>query len=262
MRTARKYMALIAVLVLLCSFYAAAFAHDVPNLSEDCTISLAMRYRGKAVPGGSITLYRVADVYEYDGNYTFRLTDEFAVTSLDLENLRLDDPNYSEQMAKELSNYAAEHSKIKSVTKIIDRYGEVVFDKLKPGLYLLTNYAAYSGGYYYTANPFLVSVPLYDSAIDRYRYEVDATPKIDTDRDRLPNTPTEPSKPVTPPDNPGNPGNPDSPGNSTPPTNPTKPVLPQTGQVNWPIPVMAVLGLCVFSAGWVLRFGKRGRYEK
>ena len=69
MRTARKLIALAAALLLLGGLCAAAFAHDVPDLTrEDCIISLVMRYQGKAVPGGSVTLYRVADVYEYDGN--------------------------------------------------------------------------------------------------------------------------------------------------------------------------------------------------
>ena len=73
MRTRRKHIALFAALVLLFSLCTAILAHDVPDLTrDDCTISLTMRYQGKAVPGGSITLYRVATVYEYDGNYTFR----------------------------------------------------------------------------------------------------------------------------------------------------------------------------------------------
>lgn len=264
MRTARKLIALAAALLLLGGLCAAAFAHDVPDLTrEDCTISLVMRYQGKAVPGGSVTLYRVADVYEYDGNYTFRLTDEFAATSLNLENLRLDEPGYTAEMAQTLANFAAVHPKIAGRTETIDRYGEVVFDKLTPGLYLLTNYSAYTGGYYYTANPFLVSVPLMEDG--KYDYTVDATPKTDLDRNHFPGKPTEPSEPVTPPDKPGKPQTPVTPSvptAPTPPTSPSRPVLPQTGQVNWPVPVLAVLGLCVFSAGWVLRFGKRGRDEK
>jgi hypothetical protein len=35
--------------------------------------------------------------------------------------------------------------------------------------------------------------------------------------------------------------------------------LPQTGQLNWPIPVLVILGLAMFSVGWNLRFGKRRR---
>lgn len=42
-----------------------------------------------------------------------------------------------------------------------------------------------------------------------------------------------------------------------------KPKLPQTGQMNWPIPVMTVSGLALFLLGWFLCFGrKRDSYEK
>lgn len=42
-----------------------------------------------------------------------------------------------------------------------------------------------------------------------------------------------------------------------------KPKLPQTGQLNWPVPVMIVTGLTLFAIGWMLCFGrKKENYEK
>ena len=35
------------------------------------------------------------------------------------------------------------------------------------------------------------------------------------------------------------------------PTAPTVPDLPQTGQLNWPIVVMSVVGMLMFLLGWV-----------
>lgn len=35
------------------------------------------------------------------------------------------------------------------------------------------------------------------------------------------------------------------------------PALPYTGQLNWPIPLLAIGGLVLFAVGWVLAFGKR-----
>jgi LPXTG-motif cell wall-anchored protein len=40
-----------------------------------------------------------------------------------------------------------------------------------------------------------------------------------------------------------------------------KPKLPQTGQLNWPIPLLAILGLAMFSAGWILRYGNK-KYKR
>ena len=68
----------------------------------------------------------------------------------------------------------------------------------------------------------------------------------------------------TPPEEPGNPDNPDNPDNPTTPPNPTnpttpgssgssgsKPTLPQTGQLWWPVPLLACGGMLCFLAGWV-----------
>ena len=37
--------------------------------------------------------------------------------------------------------------------------------------------------------------------------------------------------------------------------------LIQTGQLNWPVPVLTVAGLGLFLAGWLLRFGRQGKHH-
>ena len=84
---------------------------------------------------------------------------------------------------------------------------------------------------YEAVKPFLVSVPMNENGT--YAYDVDATPKMST------LTETEPthSTPTTP-------------------TTSVEPTLPQTGQLSWPVPVLAMFGLLLFSIGWAPRFGK------
>ena len=45
------------------------------------------------------------------------------------------------------------------------------------------------------------------------------------------------------------------------PPKPTKPQLIQTGQLNWPIPVLAIVGILLFAFGLILIFKKRKSYE-
>jgi hypothetical protein len=45
------------------------------------------------------------------------------------------------------------------------------------------------------------------------------------------------------------------------PTETAQPKLPQTGQLNWPIPVLVVLGLGVFTAGWIVRFDEKEKVK-
>ena len=96
-------------------------------------------------------------------------------------------------------------------------------------MYLLVQNQAAEG--YQAAAPFLVSVPMNEDGT--YIYDVDASPKVELTKAPQP-TPT-----------------------------PKPPTLAQTGQLNWPVPVLAIIGLCLFSLGWLLRFGrKKDGYEK
>ena len=72
-----------------------------------------------------------------------------------------------------------------------------------------------------------------------------------------PGKPSEPSNPVTPtePTNPVQPVDPIEPSNPVvpvDPTGPTGPKLPQTGQLWWPVPVLAFAGVVLFGAGYLL----------
>jgi hypothetical protein len=113
--------------------------------------------------------------------------------------------------------------------------GYADFTKLPQGLYLVVQTQASHG--YEAIKPFLVSIPLPDG--DSWIYDVDATPKVGATIPDTPDTPDTPDKPDVP-------------------DTPDKPVLPQTGQLNWPVPVLACCGVLLFSVGWVLnRQGKK-----
>ena len=70
----------------------------------------------------------------------------------------------------------------------------------------------------------------------------------------MPTPPDNPDNPVFPgnPVSPGNPDNPVAPGHPGHPDNPVMSSLPQTGQLNWPVPVLAVSGVVLFAFGWAL----------
>lgn len=141
----------------------------------------------------------------------------------------------------------------------VDNDGNAVFEDLELGLYLVAQTKASAG--YKAVNPFLVSLPLAEDG--QWLYDVDASPKVGAYTPETPETPDTPSTPVSP-DSPSTPATPDSPDvpnePSTPadtdtpaqPGRPANPALPKTGQLNWPVPVMAVSGLLLFAFGWAL----------
>ena len=113
---------------------------------------------------------------------------------------------------------------------VTNETGTVVFENLLPGLYLIAQDTEAQG--YSKINAFLVSVPYMVDGV--YVYDVTARTKTALEQE-VPET--------TVPDD--------------------DEKLPQTGQLNWPVPVLAAGGLVVFVLGWYLRFGrKKDGYEK
>ena len=68
-----------------------------------------------------------------------------------------------------------------------------------------------------------------------------------------PTVPTVPTVPATEPTEPTRPTDPTEPTEPE----PEDPELPKTGQLNWPVPILTILGLSFFTAGWILCFHRR-----
>lgn len=211
--------ALLALLVLLCLPLSAAAAHPVPDESQDghCSITITMTYKGKAVPGGTLALYKVGDVQEDDGNYSFVPVKAIQSDISEFGNIESSDlPGKLAKLEKKLTPVTT-----KPVT--IDKNGTVTFSNLEFGLYLVVQKTAASG--YGKTSPFLVSVPyLYKG---EYKYNVTSQPKTDLERE---------VKPTTPPSSGGGGGK-----------------LPQTGQLWWPVPVLVCMGLGCIAVGLIRR---------
>lgn len=221
----RKLLLVLTALIMVFSMTAVAYAHDVPDPTRKGSITVVMRHGDTIVDGGTLMLYQVGAVHEDDGNFSFVPAGDFEEWGEAFEDIQ------SPDLAQDLKEYAMSKYLI-GEQKPIDQEGKVLFDGLEQGLYLLVQYKAAEG--YCEANPFLVSVPRLESG--EYQYDVNASPKVE-----LIPAPAEPTTPPTEPD----------------------PSLPQTGQLNWPIPVLVVGGLFLFVMGWFLCFGrKKDSYEK
>ena len=208
---------LLALILLLCLPLSAA-AHAVPDESQNghCSITITMTYKGKAVPGGTLALYKVGDVVEDDGNYSF----------VPVKAIQADIPKFGDIQSPDLAGKLAKlEKKLTSVTAkpvTIDKKGTATFPNLRFGLYLVVQKTAASG--YGKTSPFLVSVPyLYK---DEYKYNVTSQPKTDLEREVKP----------TPPPSSGGGGK-----------------LPQTGQLWWPVPVLICMGLGCIAVGLIRR---------
>jgi len=234
----RKGLALL-VAVLLCCLSVTAYAHEFPDLSRTGEISIIMRYDGQTVRGGTLIMYRVGEITHEGIDYGFVPTGDFVDCGYTFD--RVDSPT----LARELAIYA-QNNYFEGMMTPISREGNARFKDLELGLYLIVQDMAAKS--YLPIEPFLVSVPLFENG--KYTYEVDASPKIELEKEPMPTIIPKPSdKPDDDPDDPDDPDDDD------------KEKLPQTGQMNWPVPVLAATGVCLFTVGWLLRFRKE-TYEK
>lgn len=193
-------------------------ARQVPDTDRAGSISITMRYGEKTVSGGTLTLYRAGGISEDDGNYSFVLTEDYKESGISLDDLE------SAGLAESLAKYTSE-KKPAGVEIPIGKDGKASAAGLETGLYLIVQTKAAEG--YEAVSPFLVSIPMNEDGV--YLYDVNATPKMGT----LTEEPPEPDTPA-------------------------EPNLPQTGQLNWPVPVMAAAGLALLLLGFGLRMGKKG----
>lgn len=222
----KRVIPVLLALVLLLSLSVTAFAHDVPQERDDCSIEIQVRYDGENVSGGTLTAIRVGYVDEDDGNYFFRrVFDDVLLEEIDSAQAARDLQAFYEANRNE---YAFESQTV-NVTQ-----GVALFDNLQTGLYLIIQTNPAPG--FTRVGAFLVSIPYMVDG--EYQYHVSAAIKSELERETE-TVPTEPTEPTEPED----------------------PKLPQTGQLNWPVPVLAVLGLGLVVLGFGLRLRKKESYE-
>lgn len=219
----RKWMSLLTALTLLLAAAMPVFAHEVPDPEQPGSITFALEWEGEPLDSGSLTIYRVGDIAQDDGNYSFT-----PVEALQNADISLEQPN-DPALAQRLAELARELALEGVTVPITD--GKAVFDQVLPGLYVVCQDAETASDGFAPLAPFTISLPQWVD--EGYVYEISARPKVGLEA-----APTEPSEPTEP-------------------TEPDDPDLPYTGQLEWPIPVMAVCGLALFMMGWFLCFRKR-----
>ena len=219
----RKMMmrTMLVVLALMLAFSALAAGFDMDRLGS---ISVLIHTaKDVKVKNAKIELYRVGDPVIKDSNLVFELSDDFAGSGVSLGDVN------AAGLADKLSLYA-KNMNVEPVAKATSgKDGQVLFGDLPVGLYMVKQNGFAKKEYFTEISPFLVSVPMTQG--NEWVYAIDASPKVNT---RPKPTPTPKPTPE-----------------------PTDETLPQTGMLRWPIPVLGVSGLLLFSIGWALCFIKK-----
>ncbi|MCD8354148.1 MAG: hypothetical protein LUC47_07555 [Clostridiales bacterium] len=223
-----------AVALLCCTSLTALAAADSPSLdwsmNGQSSITVELEDNdGNTITDGTLTLYQVALLEQDNGDMVYTFSEAFANCGLSLDDVSTE----SSSLASALSAYVTANSI--SGTSIKNTNGTVVFDGLELGLYLVVQTTQSDG--YYTMNPFVVSVPYDENGA--WAYAVNASPKVgvltpEPEEETPTTTTTTKTTTIT-----------------------TTTTLPQTGQLNWPIPVLAICGLLLIGLGCLMVYSDR-----
>lgn len=253
-----------------------AWAAELADPAQKVSLTIEAQQNGRAVSGMGLSLRRVA---EMDARGRFALMGSYQSSGVSVDGLT--SSSQWNQAAKELNDFAAEESIPADVWTVTEGQGVCTIDGLESGLYLVAAEMLETAEGRYDAAPFLVALPMLEN--EAWDYAPTVMPKIQFTA--VPVSP-EPSAPVSPePSGPVSPepSAPVSPEPSSPvspePSEPVSPEpessaspspsgqpaasptpspganegLPQTGQLNWPIPLLALLGMLLAAAGCLLR---------
>ena len=253
-----------------------AWAAELADPAQKVSLTIEAQQNGRAVSGMGLSLRRVA---EMDARGRFALMGSYQSSGVSVDGLT--SSSQWNQAAKELNDFAAEESIPADVWTVTEGQGVCTIDGLESGLYLVAAETLETAEGRYDAAPFLVALPMLEN--EAWDYAPTVMPKIQftavpvSPEPSAPVSPEpsgpvspEPSGPVSPePSSPVNP-EPSSPVNPEPessasPSPSGQPAasptpspganegLPQTGQLNWPIPLLALLGMLLAAAGCLLR---------
>lgn len=159
----RCLFSLLCALWLLGTLPLPAAAREIPEGSRtDCAVEVRVEYRGVPLSGGTLTAVRVGEIWQEDGNFSFRR----CFDGLPLEDIQ--SPAAAAQLEEFLrtGKYPFERQTV-PIQK-----GIAAFQDLPTGLYLILQEASTEG--YLPLNPFLVSLPYLENGSYRYHLTADA----------------------------------------------------------------------------------------
>lgn len=251
-----KFVSLIVSLLGLLSF-----AISPVQAAGQASITVQMKdTSGNAVAGGQLSVYKVAEVK--DGKYQY--TAAFAKMDEDI-SAKTQSTVMTESFAQSLASYAAANE-VSGQTSQISSSGEAMLAADEQAVYLVTQTTAANG--YEKIKPFTLVLPYVQDG--QSMSQIVAKPKLEKTTPSKPATPSTPSVPNssssssvssgkkvgTKPQTPNTPtvtsatSSAATSSQQNVPTLPQSPRLPQTGQLNWPIPLLALLGMILFMWGW------------
>ena len=163
-----KYLIVLALLLLTNISSPQASEQHTVDFSKKGEITVTLLETTTSVPlsGATVTIYQVAIASELNHQLTFDYVDSLSTCDVPLNDLS--SPTLAENLTACLPD-----ADVASITKVTDEFGQVTFDNLTLGLYLVSQTSPAPG--YSTFDNFLVVLP--EARDNTWHYSIEALPK-------------------------------------------------------------------------------------
>lgn len=162
----KKIFSILIIAALLCT---SVCGFELLDTGAKTSLEIQYKYDNANISGIQYSLYKVAEVSEY---VDYTPTAEFSKYEVSYD-MREDG---GRSLAQTLAAYTVTDSLTPLATAATDSSGSVRFSDLSTGLYLAVCPSYTTGGYIYSAEPFLVCLPNYED--EKWVNDVIAVPKI------------------------------------------------------------------------------------
>lgn len=200
------------------------------DTGRTCSLSLEAKEGDVPMAGMTFAIRQVASM-DHQGRYA--LLGDYAASGVELNGLET--AGQWKEAGDALAAYTAAGSLPVQASRTADHAGKAVFTGLAGGVYLVTADTVQVNGLRYAVAPYLLAVPGW-APEGGWLYDVVSLPKCE----RTPDSDKPDGPDVIPTVNPVTPGQ--TPGGK----------LPQTGQLKWPVPVLAAAGMVLMGVGFAL----------
>lgn len=179
MKLRKLIISLLLAVLLLPSMQAFAAGRIDPD--KEVSLTIQFTYNGRNISGATFDLYRVADVSQWG---SFTLTGDFAGYPVSLDTQKSEE---WKRTAETLRDYAERDHLTPLDSGKTNSSGMLTFpqtqERLTQGMYLVVGQSLKTGGYTYTFEPFLVSLPNQEKGSRVWDYDVITKPKCTRKKD-------------------------------------------------------------------------------
>ena len=170
----QKVISVIIMAVMCITLFSFGASAVSLNKTGSITLTLQDKETKEPISGAVFRVYLIASVYENNGNLFCVYTDEFKDNGMELDD-------FSDAYLPVHLRVYAESQNLPYTEKSTDDNGVVIFDNLPCGVYLVVPVGLADG--YLNPAPFVVSVPTQDKTQGNWIYDIDASPKVEIEKD-------------------------------------------------------------------------------